>query len=55
VHFGLAQKSSIDGLEIRWPSGQIDRLRSVPLDRILIVEEGKGITQALDARKKLAK
>jgi hypothetical protein len=55
VHFGLGQKSSIDGLEIRWPSGQIDRLRSVPLDRILSIEEGKGITQVLEARKKLAK
>ncbi|PYT30840.1 MAG: hypothetical protein DMG58_13535 [Acidobacteria bacterium] len=55
VHFGLAQKSSIDGVEIRWPSGQIDRLPSAPLDRILIVEEGKGITQVLEARKKLVK
>ena len=55
MHFGLAQKSSIDGLEIRWPSGQIDRLRSAPLDRILIVEEGKGIRQVLEPRKKSAK
>ncbi len=55
VHFGLGQKSSINGLEIRWPSGQIDRLRRVPLDRILIVEEGKGITQVIEARKHLAK
>jgi hypothetical protein len=55
VHFGLGQKSSIEGLEIRWPSGQIDQLRSVPLDRILIVEESKGITQVLEPRKRLAK
>jgi len=42
-------------LRIRWPSGQIDQLRSVPLDHILLVEEGKGITQVIEARKKLAK
>ena len=30
----------------------MDRLRSVPLDRILIIEEGKGITQVIEARKK---
>jgi hypothetical protein len=29
--------------------------RSVPLDHILLVEEGKGITHVLEARKKLAK
>ena len=55
VHFGLGQKSNIDGLEIRWPSGQVERLRSVPLDRIVSIEEGKGITQVLEARKQLAK
>jgi len=50
-----SEQTSIDGLEIGWPSGQVDRLRSVPLDRILIIEEGKGITHVLEARKKLAK
>jgi len=55
VHFGLGQKSNIDGLEIRWPSGQVDRLRSVPVDRILNVEEGKGITQVVQPRKQLTK
>jgi hypothetical protein len=55
VHFGLGQKSNIDGLEIRWPSGQVDRLRSVPLDRIVSVEEGKGITRVIEPRKPLVK
>jgi hypothetical protein len=35
-------------LEIRWPSGQVERLRNVPADRILTVEEGKGIVRALE-------
>jgi hypothetical protein len=55
VHFGLGQKSKIDELEIRWPSGQLERLRTVPLDRILIVEEGRGITQTFEPRAHLTK
>jgi len=55
VHFGLGQKSNIDGLEIRWPSGQVERLRSVPLDRIVSIEEGKGITKVVEPRKQPAK
>jgi hypothetical protein len=51
VHFGLGQKNKIDGLEIRWPSGQVERLQTVPVDRILIVEEGKGIMRVLEPRK----
>jgi hypothetical protein len=55
VHFGLGRKSSIDALEIRWPSGHVDLLRSVPVDRIVTVEEDKGITQMLEPRKQLVK
>ncbi len=55
VHFGLGQKSSIDELEIRWPSGQLDRLRAVPLDRILIVKESKGITKVMEPHKQVAR
>jgi len=33
----------------------VDRLRNVPLDRIVSIEEGKGITQVVEARKQLAK
>lgn len=50
VHFGLGQRSKIDELEVRWPSGLVEKLDTVPLDRILIVEEGKGITQVLEPR-----
>jgi hypothetical protein len=45
VHFGLGDQGRIEELEIRWPSGQVQRLRGVPVDRIVVVEEGKGITK----------
>jgi len=44
VHFGLGSASDVDKLEIRWPSGKIEMLTKPPIDRILTVVEGKGIT-----------
>jgi hypothetical protein len=40
LHFGIGDKSSIDLLEIKWPSGAVDRLRNIAPDRFIRVEEG---------------
>src|SRR6266567_3706734 len=42
--FGLAHNEKADTIEIRWPSGQIDRLSNVPAAQTITVTEGKGIT-----------
>jgi len=34
-------------VEIHWPSGKVENLQVNAVDRILTVEEGKGITGAL--------
>lgn len=39
VHFGLGAETKIDSLEIRWPSGVRQTLKSLTADRILIVDE----------------
>jgi enediyne biosynthesis protein E4 len=39
VHFGLGQDSIVDTLEIRWPSGVVQRLEHVAGDRVLNVKE----------------
>jgi hypothetical protein len=44
VHFGLGAVSDIDKLEIHWPSGKIEVLNKPPVDRILTVVEGRGLT-----------
>src|SRR6266850_1497752 len=44
--FGLAQHEKADSIEIRWPSGQVDRLASVPAGQTATVTEGKGITSS---------
>jgi enediyne biosynthesis protein E4 len=50
--FGLAQREKADTIEIRWPSGQVDRLSSVPAGETIIVTEGKGITNSRAYEKK---
>ena len=43
IHFGLGKRGRIDQLEITWPSGQVDRLKDVPIDKVIAVKEGAGI------------
>jgi hypothetical protein len=45
VHFGLGSTTKIDRIEIRWPSGVVDKIENAPADRFLTVEEGRGIGQ----------
>jgi hypothetical protein len=39
VHFGLGSESIVRLLEVRWPSGRVQRLTAVPADRVLKVRE----------------
>jgi len=39
VRFGLGGETRVQALEIRWPSGAVQRLTDVPVDRVLEVEE----------------
>jgi enediyne biosynthesis protein E4 len=42
--FGLGQNAQVDSLEIRWPSGQIDKLSAIPAGQTITITESKGIT-----------
>ena len=42
--FGLGQRDKADSIEIRWPSGQFDRLSAVTAGATLTLAEGKCIT-----------
>jgi hypothetical protein len=43
IHFGLGKRTKIESLVITWPSGQVDKLTNVPIDKIVAVKEGVGI------------
>src|SRR5229473_213575 len=46
VHFGLNTAKKIDSLEIRWPSGKIETLKNLDVDKFYSVLEGQGIVPA---------
>ncbi|HUI74403.1 MAG TPA: CRTAC1 family protein [Candidatus Acidoferrum sp.] len=43
LHFGLAQASKIDSIEVRWPNGEVEKLGALPADSIYTIAEGKGV------------
>jgi hypothetical protein len=49
---GLGSASSIDGVEVRWPSGKIDRLANLPLNTYVKVIEGEGVAKGRTAMAK---
>jgi len=42
--FGLARHEKADAIEIRWPSGQVDKLTDVAAGQTITVTEGKAVT-----------
>jgi len=46
LHFGVGPATKADLVEIRWPSGQVDRLKDVETNRVVYVQEGKGIVKS---------
>lgn len=45
LHFGLEKRTKIDLIEIRWPSGVIDKIEGIGANRLLIIKEGKGVIE----------
>jgi hypothetical protein len=39
---GLGQARPVDAVEVLWPGGRRHRLHSVPVDRLIVGEEGQG-------------
>lgn len=40
IHFGLGEAKKVDLVEIRWPSGTVDTLKDLDVNRLYVVEEG---------------
>ena len=40
VEFGLGAARRVQAVEVRWPSGHVDRLVDVPVDQTLTIVEG---------------
>jgi len=42
VHVGLEQAAAVDGVEIRWPAGETQKLGRLAVDRVYRIREGSG-------------
>jgi enediyne biosynthesis protein E4 len=43
--FGLGGEARVTGLEVRWPSGQVDTIGSVEANRTITIVEGQGLAK----------
>jgi hypothetical protein len=49
LHFGLGTANTVDSVELTWPSGTKDTLRDLSTNRLVVVEEGRGIVNGSTA------
>ena len=40
IHFGLNEAKKVDLVEIRWPSGAVDTLKNLDVNRLYVIKEG---------------
>jgi len=52
VHFGLGAAAKIDWLEVRWPSGLLEKFENVEVDAIRTIKEGTGAPASPEAKKR---
>jgi len=45
LHFGLEKRNVVDLIQVRWPSGAVDTLTNVSVNKIVTIKEGKGLVQ----------
>jgi len=45
LHFGLGAATRADLVEVRWPSGRVDRLKDIEANQAIVVREGQGIAK----------
>jgi len=47
VHFGIGDASTVDTVEIHWPSGDNEHVTLPSVDRFFVIEEGKGVVPGI--------
>ena len=48
LHFGLEKRTTVDLIEVRWPSGVVDTVTGVRANKIVTIKEGKGLIEQKD-------
>jgi hypothetical protein len=47
IHFGLGAATSVEKVEVHWPSGAVEIVRLENIDRYHAIEEGKGLVPSV--------
>ena len=45
AHVGLGQATRVDRMELRWPGGRVERIDNPPINHVITIDEGRGITK----------
>jgi hypothetical protein len=55
LHFGLQKRTKIDLIEIRWPSGKVEKIEGPKINKILTIKEGLGIIDQKDFKNRMSR
>jgi hypothetical protein len=47
VHFGIGKAEKVDLLEIRWPSGLVEKVENIKPNQVIFVKEGQGVVRTM--------
>src|SRR4029077_8995438 len=45
LHFGLGTATKVDSLEVRWPSGVVEKVGNIAANQIVLIKEGAGVVK----------
>ena len=45
AHVGIGASPRVDSVDVRWPGGRVDHVVAPPVNNVITVEEGKGMTK----------
>jgi hypothetical protein len=48
LHFGLEKRTKVDLIEVRWPSGIVDKITGLGVNKIVTIKEGQGKIEERD-------
>ncbi len=50
LHFGLEKRTKLDLIEVRWPSGVVDKITNAGVNSLITVKEGQGMIAQKELR-----
>jgi hypothetical protein len=51
LSFGLEKRTKVDLIEVRWPSGAVDKITGAGVNRVITIREGQGIVEQKNFKK----